>query len=46
MIDCKYLERRDTSMFGSDVFDHPSYDFFCNRSGEPVEVFSPNCVNV
>lgn len=44
MIDCKYLERRDTSMFGSDVFDHPNYDFFCNRSGEPVEIFSPNCV--
>ena len=44
MIDCKFMERRDVSAYGSDVFDHPTYKFFCNRSGDNVELLSPFCV--
>lgn len=36
MTDCKHLDAKDKSYNNNDIFDHPSYDYTCKKSGKSV----------
>ena len=40
---CPYFSAEDTTPWHGDVVDHPSYDYFCSRSGVKKQVYGIHC---
>lgn len=36
MTNCIYLKTTDTSINNNDIFDHPSYKYFCNKKNKEI----------
>ena len=38
---CKYFVAEDNTSWHNDVFDHPSYKYYCTKTGEKREIYFP-----
>lgn len=36
MADCRYLDAKDVTSFGADIFGHPEYEYICRETGREV----------
>lgn len=39
MDDCKNLKTKDVTLYHGDVYDHPDYEYICEKCGRPVIPF-------
>ena len=39
---CKYFVAEDDTPWHSDIFDHPSYKYYCTKTGEKREIYFPS----
>lgn len=40
---CRYLIEEDTTNWHSDVFDHPTYTYYCGKDGLKKEILYSTC---
>ena len=40
---CPYFSAEDATPWHGDVFDHPSYDYFCSKNGAKKQVYGIHC---
>ena len=40
---CPYFSVEDATSWHSDVFDHPSYNYFCSKNGTKKQVYGIHC---
>lgn len=38
-MDCKYLQTKDVTTWHGDVFDHPDYEYICEKCNKEVIPF-------
>ena len=41
---CEFLEQRDISLWHNDIFDHPSYEYFCKKNMNKLEFHELQCL--